>query len=122
MLVPYHVTFPTVLETLRSSLYDEFWQSPAFLFERNWKPTEIKSTDKEYVIEIELPRFKKEDVKVESIDGSIVVTAKNAKSSFVRAFSYSDWDSENSNVELKDGLLTITVARVSPKIKTLEIK
>ena len=121
-LVPFRSRVPTQLNSLFDDLFDEFWRTPSFLFERNWRPTDIKATDKGYTIEIELPRVKKEEVSVEVVDGVLTVSAKNEKLSFVRSFSYSDMDVEQAAVKLSDGVLTIEVPKVASSVKKLEIK
>jgi len=121
-IIPFRSTVPTQLDELFDGLFQEFWRSPAFIFERNWKPTEVRVTEKEYTIEIELPRFKKEDITIEIVDSSIVITAKNNKTSFIRSFSYSDANFDETQSKLEDGVLTVTVPRQEPKVKKIEIK
>lgn len=84
----------------------------------------MSETDKSVTVEIELPRFKKEEIKVEVDNKKLSVTAKNAKSSYVREFSYNGLDFEKADVKLQDGVLRIEVPKLSSdkSKKYLEIK
>lgn len=105
------------------NIFDEFWLNPAFAMTRNWRPTEIIGNEKEYKIEIELPRVKKEDIKVQAVDGNTLVVEATAKNfTFSRVFQYSDLDAENATVKLEDGVLVLTIPRVESKVKKLEVK
>lgn len=121
-LVPYRYAVNAQLDNVFDKLFQEIWTSPGFMFERNWKPTSINYDEKQYTIEIELPRVKKDQVKVEAVDGVLNISVKTDKMSFSRSFSYSDMDVENSNVELADGILTITVPKFASKTKQIQIK
>ena len=121
-LIPFRSTVPTRLDELFDGLFQEFWSNPAFVFERNWRPTDIVADEKEYKVEIELPRVKREQISVEAVDGKVVVSVKTDKVHFTRTFGYSDADSENSEVKLEDGVLTIKIPRQSPKAKKLVVK
>lgn len=121
-LVPFSSRIPTQLDSLFDGLFNQFWVNPDFVWSRNWRPTDIKETDKNYTIEIELPRVKREDVSAEVINGVLTVSVKNDKVSFVRSFDYSDMDSENTEVKLEDGVLILTIPKFPSKTKKLEIK
>lgn len=122
-LVPFRSTVPTQLDKLFDNLFQEFWKTPAFIFERNWRPTDIQETDKGYKIEIELPRVKKEDLKVEVVNGqTLTVTVKTDKLSFVRTFQYGDMDAEKATVKLADGVLTVEVPKTPSSVKQLSIE
>lgn len=106
-----------------NNFHDAFWGDPLFQLERNWRPTDVDETDTEYKVEVELPRFKREEIRVEVVKNTLQITAKNAKASYVRAFSLSDADFDKANVKLEDGVLSVVIPKVeSSKTKVLEIK
>ena len=108
---------------LVNSFHDAFWSDPVFQLERNWRPTDTTETDTEYKVEVELPRFKREEIKVEVVKNSLQITAKNAKTSYVRSFSFSDANLEKSEVKLADGVLTVVIPKAeAATAKLLEIK
>jgi HSP20 family protein len=113
----------TDLFQLFDKLHDDFWREPSFQLNRNWRPTEFSETDTQYNIEIELPRFKREDIKIEVTKGIIKISAKNARSSYVREFSLSYSDLNKIESKLEDGVLKITIPKTSEaKTKYIEIK
>lgn len=111
------------LSLLFDRMHDGFWKDPVFQLNRNWRPTDISESEKEYVIEIELPRFKREEIKVEVTKGVLKVVAKNARTSYVREFILQFSDFEKTEVKLEDGLLKITVPKNDlGKTKYIDIK
>jgi HSP20 family protein len=109
--------------SLLDSLHDQFWNEPSFQLNRNWRPTEFSETDTQYVIEIELPRFKREEIKLEVKQGIISVSAKNAKSSYVREFALQYVDYDKIESKLEDGVLKIIIPKTNEaKTKYIEIK
>jgi len=106
-----------------NSFHDAFWSDPVFQLERNWRPTDTVETDKEYKVEIELPRFKREEVKVEVVKNVLQITAKNNRTSYFRTFSFEDADFNKTDVKLADGVLTVIVPKDESSVtKLIEIK
>lgn len=101
----------------------EVWRNPSFQLERNWRPMDVKNSDTEYNIEIELPRFKKEEIKVEKKSiNTLTVVATNSKASYNRVFTYPDVDLDKTKVRLEDGVLYITIPKLeSAKAKSIPI-
>lgn len=122
-LVLYNDAAVNKLGSFIDGIFDEFARRPSFAFTRNWRPTNVDVSDKEYTIEVELPRVKRDEVKVEAVDGNTVIVSVNTKTLvFERSFSYSDAEADKTEVKLEDGVLTLKVPRVAPKTKLLEIK
>ena len=127
-LVPYTSNYG--LNTLENSfnglfdrLFDEVWQEPSILFHRNWRPTDITEDEKSYRIEVELPGFKKNEIKVTTKGNSLVISAKNNKSSYTRAFSSSGADLSKIESTLENGVLTINIAKtLEAQEKVIDIK
>lgn len=109
------------IQDMINQVYQQFWEEPSFLTHRNWRPTEIREDEENFYIEIELPRFKKEQVKVEVKNGGIIVSAKNERSNYVRTFADSRYDTEKLDGKLEDGVLFLTVPKTTTA-KSKEIK
>lgn len=91
--------------------------------------TDIKDNGKEYVLEAELPGFKKEDIHVDIEDGYMTISAERSNEtekkddkgnfvrrersygSFSRSFDVSSVKTEDITGEYKDGVLTLTCPR-----------
>lgn len=110
-------------DELMDDMFDSFWREPAFLQHRNWRPSEVNEDKENIYLEIELPRFKKEEVKVEVKHKSVLITAKNNRSSFSRAFSLNGVDLEKVECKLENGLLTVILPKsIEAKAKEIIIK
>lgn len=128
-LSPFGGFLEDILSPLRTS-------SPAA-----WMPrTDIRETEKEYIIDISLPGVKKEDVKVEVKDDVLTVAGeKNCEKeekgknwlrressygSFVRSFAMPEGlHTEDVKASCKDGVLTLTVRKpVEIKRRGVSIK
>jgi len=112
------------LSDIVDRFHDCFWSDPVFQLNRNWRPTDVSETDKSVVVEVELPRFKREDIKVEVSNGKLSIIAKNQKSSYIREFSYTGLDFDLADVKLQDGVLRIEIPKISSEKtkKYLEVK
>ena len=91
--------------------------------------TDIKESQDDYVLEIEMPGYVKEDIRVECMDGRITVSAHHLhqrdeeQQNYIRqerhhgkvsrSYSFDDIDEEMVRAEYKEGILKITV----PKLK-----
>ena len=105
--------------------------------------TDIKDEGDHYLLEADLPGFKKNDVNIDIDDGYLTITAtrkseyedKDKKGNYVRcersygsytrSFSLDGIDSENIAAELVDGVLKLTLpkqVKETPKTRRLEIK
>jgi len=106
-----------------------------------WMPlVDITENDKEYLIKVELPEVKKDDVKVTVENGVLTISGERkferedkdkkyhrierSYGSFTRSFSVPD-DAEDSKVsaEFKDGVLTVHLAKSEKaRPKSIEVK
>ena len=75
--------------------------------------TDIKDNGDVYTVSIELPGYKKGDVKAEVNDGILTVTAeKDGKTSYQNSFSIkSDVDNKSITANLEYGILTLTLPK-----------
>ena len=100
--------------------------------------TEIRETEKAYIVKIQLPDMKKENIQVELTDNNLSVKAernfeckKEDESVLMSEFSYGqfvktiefvkDIDAEKSESEYKDGILKITLYKKEEILKN-EVK
>lgn len=98
--------------------------------------TDIKDNGKEYVLEAELPGFKKEDIHVDIEDGYMTISAERSNEtekkddkgnfvrrersygSFSRSFDVSSVKTEDITGEYKDGVLTLTMPKKEENMPT----
>lgn len=106
--------------------------APAYCGRKNNRllKTDIKETKTDYVFEIEVPGFNKEDVKLSLKDGYLTVSANKEENkeedekyirrerSFSCSRSYYVGDVDQSTVKAKydGGVLTVTVPKEQPKV------
>ena len=104
-------------------------------FPAAWMPrTDIRETEKEYILDISLPGVRKEDVKVEVKDDVLTVTGEkrsekeekgktwlrreSSYGSFLRSFELPEGlHTEDVKASCKDGVLTLTM-RKPTEVKT----
>jgi HSP20 family protein len=120
------------LPVVRSSVHTQFDQlvqqmfGPATTVERAWRPaTAVSETESAYVVELEVPGVKPEDVSIEVEDGRLAVTGefKERESGTLRSrtrrtgrFEYRTRlprgvDADGVTAGLADGVLTVTIAK-----------
>ncbi len=104
--------------------------------------TDVISRENEYVLEAELPGFKKEEIKISTSDGYLTITAehkdekdeKNEKGeyvrrersygSFSRSFGISGIDEQGIKANFENGVLKLTLPRLQPQkpaVKQIDI-
>ena len=135
------------LEDLQTRLNRVFNDAPVRrpeadgLFFADWAPAvDIQETDKEYVIKAELPEVKKEDVKVEVLDGVLKIEGERNQEKeekgkkfhkiersygkFVRQFALpTEVEATKVQAEYKDGMLNVHLPKTAAaKPKTVEVK
>lgn len=128
-----------LLANRNSSLFDEMFRDPFFTrpFENassQIMKTDIHEKDGNYIIEMELPGYAKEDIKADLKDGYLTITAtknetkeeKNAKGNCVRKERYTgscnrsfyvgdQITQEDIKAAFKDGVLALKVPKEAPK-------
>jgi HSP20 family protein len=107
----------------------------------DWAPAvDIQETEKEYLVKLEIPEVKKDDVKVTFQENELTVTGERklekeekgkkfhrierAYGTFVRTFTIpTDADETKIFAEFKDGMLTVKLPKLDkPRPKTVEVK
>lgn len=114
------------------SLFDAFDSlfKPMFFDETRDMRTDIKETDENYVLEIEMPGFKKEDLSVSLDDGYLTVSGKkhalkDEKTKYLRKeisetfqrsyYVGTEVQEENVKAKYEDGILCLSVPKSKPK-------
>jgi len=111
------------------------------LFFADWAPpVDIQETDKEYLIKAELPEVKKENVKVEMLDGVLTIEGERSQEKeekgkkfhkveraygkFVRRFALpTEVEATKVQAEFKDGMLNVHQTKsAGAKPKSVEVK
>jgi HSP20 family protein len=134
------------LETIQTRLNRLFAASPGPAADQGvlfsgWAPAvDVAETDNEYVIKADLPELKKEDVKVELLDGVLTVEGdrkqekeekgktfhrvERSYGKFVRRFALpTEIDSAKVQAEFKDGVLSVHLPKTAvAKPKAIEVK
>jgi len=121
--------------------FEDFFKDPFFT---RWSAltspirTDVRETDKEYIIEAEMPGVRKEDIIIEIKDNMLTlgVDVKNATDreddgyicrerhmgSYRRSFHIDNIDHENVKANYKDGLLTIILPKEKREERGKRIK
>jgi HSP20 family protein len=119
------------------SLFDDFGD---FKLKNNIMKSDIYEEDKNYVIEIDVPGFKKEDVCVDYEDGYLTITAKQEEEKnedsknyikrerhygeMSRSYYIGEIEEDKINAKFKDGTLKLIFPKEEPKkaLKQIPIK
>ena len=126
------------LANKNSNVLDELWDNVFTGFNTNrLMKTDVHEKDGKYIMDIDLPGYKKDDVKISLYNGNLTISAeknesneeKDAKGNLIRQERYSGscsrsfyvGDSIRDNdiqASFKDGILTITVPTEEHKEET----
>lgn len=123
-------------DSIFGSLFDDFYEFKRF---NNIMKTDIYEKDGKYVIEADIPGFKKEDVSIDYEDGYITITAKKEEvieenANYIRRERYygettrnyyvGNINEKNINAKFEDGTLKITFPKEEEKsnVKQIPIK
>lgn len=112
------------------SVFDDFFNDsfmPAYFNNVNPMKADIKETDKEYIIDAELPGIKKEDIKLELRDDTLTIAVEHDEQvneekenyirrerrfgSFARSFYMENVNNEGVTAKYNDGILTVTIPK-----------
>lgn len=102
--------------------------------------TDIQETEKNYLLEIDLPGYNKEDIKIDVTDGYLTVNAKTSREeeaeegkNYVRRERFSgectrsfyvgeDVKTDEIKASFKNGILTLDIPKINPEEKLPEKK
>ena len=120
-------------------LFDNFFDEPMFKKEKNLMKTDIKELKDKYVIEVDLPGFDKENIKLSLDNGYLSISAKqereenNEEAKYVhkerfygecsRSFYVGDnIEQEDIDAEFKNGILKIDIPKKEDQPNQKETK
>lgn len=126
-----------MLLTRRNSLFDEFFNDPfftdAYHNRQSLMKTDIEDNGNDYVINIELPGYKKEDVRAELKEGYLTIcadtvseTEEKDQKNYIRRERYrgsvkrsfyvgSGLKQEDIKASFENGILKLVVPKEAPK-------
>ena len=126
------------------SIFDDFFNdsfTPAFFTSAHPIKADIRETEKEYVIEADMPGVKKEDIKLDLRDGVLTIgVEQNEQSedkrenyirkerrygSYCRTFHVDGIQQENVTAKYNDGVLTVSLPKSEeskPKSHRIDIQ
>jgi HSP20 family protein len=115
-----------------NQVFDDFFNDrwPVALFNQNGMKVDIKETDKEYVVEAEIPGVDKKDIQVELENGLLTIAVKRDEqvnvegenyirrerrySGMKRSFHVDNVKEDGVKASYTNGVLTITLPKRSP--------
>lgn len=95
----------------------------------NHMKCDVIENDNNYQVEVDIPGYNKEDIKIEYLDGLLTITAEKTKEhheeskkkkyirreryfgKVSRSFSFSDIEEDNIDAEFKNGTLLLTIPK-----------
>lgn len=113
--------------------FDDFFASPIFTSE-NFMKTDIKENEKSYILEVEVPGCKKEDIKMNIEDGYLKISAsreakhvegdqsryirrEKAYGTYARSFHVGNLQPEDIQATYDDGELIVIIPKETPEKK-----
>ncbi|MDD4624121.1 MAG: Hsp20/alpha crystallin family protein [Bacilli bacterium] len=122
----------------RDSIFDSMFDD---LFEKRWTANLMKADiieeDENYVIEMDIPGFKKEEIDIKYDEGYITITAKKdlskkedkrnfiqrerAYGEYSRSFYLGNVNEDNINAKFEDGILKIKCPKEEKQINSKQI-
>lgn len=112
------------------NLFDDIYklQNELSYFWRDPMPVEIKEEKEKITIELEVPGFTEEDLKIETKDGVLHISAERKEKNRTRKLSRSfllpkDAEADKIEATLERGLLFLTIPKLPENVpKKIEIK
>lgn len=114
-----------------NDLFDDAFESffrPFYMDqESTFMKTDISQTDKDYVMEVEMPGFDKKDIELKFESGYITISAKKQTDSDVkyirreravscsRSYYMGDVDETQIKAKYEHGVLTVTIPKEKPE-------
>lgn len=113
--------------TFGSGFLEDFFNNSFMAGFSSTMRTDVKESEGNYILEIEMPGYNKEDIRVECMDGRVTVSAQHTQHSeenrhnvlrqerhygkISRSYNFEGIDEEMVSAEYKDGILRITVPK-----------
>jgi len=126
------------------SIFENFFNDavlPSFYRTNNQMRVDIRETEKEFVLEAELPGFCRDDVHIDATDDRLTISVKGKEQkeedektyvrkerkalSMERSFAISNIATDKISAKMENGILTVTLPKVEqaqPKTRKIDIK
>ncbi len=114
-------------DSFGNGFLDDFFNHSFFSGFSSTMRTDIKENDDDYVLEVEMPGFSKEHIRVECVQGRITISARHVRQEeegrenmlrqerhfgrVSRSYSFDGIDEEGVHAEYRDGILKISVPK-----------
>lgn len=108
--------------------FDSFFRTFYVDSESSYMKTDIKETDKDYVLDVEMPGFDKKDISLKFESGYITISAKKEQGaensryirreravSCSRSYYMGDVDEAQIKAKYENGVLVVTVPKDKPE-------
>lgn len=108
--------------------FDSFFRPFYMDSEATFMKTDIKETDKNYVMDVEMPGLDKKDISLKFESGYVTISAKKEEretegkylrreraTSFSRSYYMGDVDEKQIKAKYENGVLTVTVPKDRPE-------
>ncbi len=140
-LVTFNPMFDRMVRVDPFEMLDSLFRDDSFSFDSRTPVVDVRETEKNYLIEAELPGITEKDLELSLKDSVLTIKAKHEEKkdeksedkyllrerrsfSFTRTFTLpDDADADSVNAEFKNGVLTVDVAKKPERApKTIEVK
>lgn len=115
-------------DNLFDDFFDDLFKEPFFTENRETMKTDIRELDNQYLLEVELPGFRKEDITLDIKDGYLTVTAKRQHAEeenvhlirnerfhgeMSRSYYVGNYSENEINAKYQDGILSVVFPKTS---------
>lgn len=115
--------FHDEVDSLFDSVFNSWWTDPLLVSQRNYRVYDIVNNENDYTISVEIPGYKRSEIKLEVVNNSIQLTAENSKGKYIKAWKLSNVDFDKITSKLEDGVLSITAPKTpESKPKVIDIQ
>lgn len=114
--------------SLFDDAFDAFFRPFYVDSESTFMKTDIKETDKSYIMEVEMPGLDKKDINLKFESGYVTISAKKEEcesdgkylrreraTSYSRSYYMGDVDEKQIKAKYENGVLTVTVPKDRPE-------
>ncbi|MGB5824383.1 MAG: Hsp20/alpha crystallin family protein [Proteocatella sp.] len=126
-----------VFDNMLDDFFDEQWLSRRNLFKDNFK-MDVQENEKNYIVEAELPGFKKEEIDINMNEGRLQISVEREElieenkrnyihkerrcNSLKRSVYLVDAQDEGITAKLEEGVLSVTIPKKEKEERTKKIE
>ena len=110
-------------------LFDDFFRPTLYNMDSSAMKTDVKESEKEYLLDIEMPGYKKDDISIQFESGYLSVSAKREEKeennkyvrkersvSCSRTYYVGDVEEEQIKAKFEDGVLSLVIPKEVEKL------